>query len=166
MATPAEVSRPSDASDWRTRLHQWASMPGVHPFAPTREDEHDEAGGADPEHLEGVPDEQDDEQVEPAGAAVLDELPADGGGVEVGGGEEHARQTPFQPASGADRVAQDVGRQPSSQDRGDLLAEGPGQADHGSSPLMRVSSSERTSLRGPSACGSGHAAEGTDGAYM
>lgn len=80
-------------------------MPEVRPFLEAQADQLGEADGSDPEHLERVPDAQDDQEVEPARPAVLDERPADGGGVEVGGGEEHARQAPFQAASGAERVA-------------------------------------------------------------
>src|SRR5699024_1406557 len=109
---------------------------------------------------------EDDQEVEPARPTVLDELAADSGGVEGGFGEEHHSNAPFQAASGVDRIAQDVGREPCAEDWGGLLAEGPGRAGHGRSPRVSLLRSERTSLRGPSACGFGHAIEPVDGAYL
>ena len=68
-----------------------------------------EAAGSDPEHLEGVPDEEQDQQVEPAGAAVVDDRGADRCRVEVDPGEQHRGDAPFEAASGADGVDEQVG---------------------------------------------------------
>src|SRR5699024_78173 len=73
-------------------------------------DEHGVADRAEPEHLERVPDAEDDQEVKPARPTDLKELEADRGGVEVGFGEEHHWNAPFQAASGVARIAQDVGR--------------------------------------------------------
>lgn len=72
-------------------------------------DEEHEADRSDPDELEGVPDEQHDQQVEPAGAAVIDDRGADRGGVEVGHGQEHRGDAPLEAASGADGVDEQVG---------------------------------------------------------
>lgn len=69
----------------------------------------DQTDGADPEELEGVPDENQDHQVEPAGAAVVDDRGADRRGVEVDPGEQHRGDAPLEAASGADGVEQQVG---------------------------------------------------------
>lgn len=54
----------------------------------------DEADWSDPEELEGIPDEQQDQQVQPAGAAVVDDRGADRGGIEVGHGQQHGGDAP------------------------------------------------------------------------
>lgn len=72
-------------------------------------DELDDADGSDPEEPEGVPDEQQDQQVEPAGAAVVNDRGADRGGVEVDHGEQHRGDAPFQAPASADGVEQQVG---------------------------------------------------------
>ena len=75
--------------------------------------EPDEADGADPEHLEGVPDRQQNQQVEPAGTAVVGDRGADRRSVDVGHGEEHRGDAPLEAAPGTDRAQQQVrGRVP------------------------------------------------------
>ncbi len=71
-----------------------------------------EADGADPEHLERVPDAQNDQEMEPARSAGSDEFAADGGTIEVWDCEEHRRDAPFKAATGVDGVAQDVRGKP------------------------------------------------------
>jgi len=72
-------------------------------------DQQDEADGADPKHLEGVPDKQDHEDVEPSRPASVEDSGADSCGVEVGRGQEHRGGAPLEAAAGTDRVEQDVG---------------------------------------------------------
>ena len=68
-----------------------------------------EADRYDPEELAGIPDEQQGQQVQPVGAATVDDRGADPGGVEVGSGQEHGGDAPFEAASGADGVEHQVG---------------------------------------------------------
>lgn len=79
-----------------------------HLLAPAPHDP-DEADGADPEEFEGVPDGQQDQQVEPARTAVVDDRGADRCRVEVDLREEHGGDTPLQAASGAAGIEQQVG---------------------------------------------------------
>lgn len=83
-------------------------MSTLHLLTESLADQFGEADGTDPEHLERVPDAQNDQEMEPARSAVFDEFAADGGAIEVGAGEEHRGYAPFQAATSVDRVAQDV----------------------------------------------------------
>lgn len=47
--------------------------------------------------------------MEPAGATLVDDRGADRGDVEAGHGQEHRGDAPFESASGADGVGQQVG---------------------------------------------------------
>jgi hypothetical protein len=76
----------------------------------------DEADWSHEEQLEAVPQQQEEHQVEPFAPAVIDEGGAVGGGEEVDTAEEHRGDTPFQAASGADFVEEDVCRHPPAQE--------------------------------------------------
>ena len=62
-----------------------------------------------PEKLEGIPDKQQDQQVERVWTAVVDDRGADRGGVEVGHGQDYRGEAPFEAAPGVDSVEQQVG---------------------------------------------------------
>lgn len=59
-------------------------------------------------NLWGIPEEQQDQQVEPASAAAVDDRGADHGGIEVGYPQEHGGDAPFATAPGADGAEQQV----------------------------------------------------------
>lgn len=72
-------------------------------------DEEHEADRSDPDELEGIPGEQQDQQVEPAGTVVVDDRGAGRCRVEVNPGEQHRGDAPLHAASGADGVDEQVG---------------------------------------------------------
>lgn len=94
-------------------------------------DEEDNADRAHDEELERAPAEQEHEEVQPAGTAVLDQGEAVVRGEEVRRGEEHRGGAPFQAAAGADRVERDVGGHVAPQVVAGVGAERPEQPDHG-----------------------------------
>ena len=69
--------------------------------------------------------------MQPSGPASLDEVPEDGGGEEVRDREEHRRNAPLQPASGADRVEEPICRHEAAQVGAGVDAEGPDELEHG-----------------------------------
>jgi len=65
---------------------------------------------ADPQHLESVPNAQQDKHIEPSWAAIIDDLYQDCRDQEVWDRQQHRWHTPFETAWGADRIKQDIGR--------------------------------------------------------
>lgn len=78
-------------------------------FLDAHPDQEDETDGSHDEDFQGVPAEQEHQEVEPAGAAVGDEVGADARCEQVGRGQEHRWDAPAQAVAGADRIEQDVG---------------------------------------------------------
>lgn len=81
--------------------------------------------------LHGVPDAQEEREVQPSRHASLDEIPEDGCGEEIRDGEEHRGDSPFEAASGADGVEEPVGGHVASQEVAGVDAEGPDESEHG-----------------------------------
>lgn len=73
------------------------------------------------------------------GGSGLDEPSAEAGCVEVGQGQQHRRESPFEAAAGADDIEGDVGGQVAPHEVADVNAGAPDQADHGGTfPLLRT----------------------------
>ena len=70
--------------------------------------EPDEAGGAEGEHLERVPDADRGDDVEPAGPALVNQSGVSGGDQEVWDGEEHREESVLHAAASADLADDDV----------------------------------------------------------
>lgn len=83
------------------------------------------------DQLHGVPDAQQDQEVQPSGPASLDEVPEDGRGQEARDHEEHRGDAPLEAASGADRVEKPVRRHVAAQKTAGVDAEGPDEPEHG-----------------------------------
>lgn len=97
---------------------------------------------ADPQHLESVPNAQQDKHIEPSWAAIIDDLYQDCRDQEVWDRQQHRWHTPFETAWGADRIKQDIGRHVPTQKIPGIDASSPEQADHGLVPLHRINNSD------------------------
>ena len=97
---------------------------------------------ADPQHLESVPNAQQDKHIEPSWAAIIDDLYQDGRDQEVWDRQQHHWHAPFEAAWGADRIKQDIGRHVPTQKTSGMDASSPEQADHGLVPLHRTNNSD------------------------
>lgn len=103
----------------------------------------DQADGSHDDELHRVPQAQEDEEVEPSGSVVCDEGREGTRRQEVGHGEEHGGDAPFQSSAGADGVEEDVAGHVAAQECAGVDAEGPELTDHdGVSSHMRDGSSE------------------------
>lgn len=89
------------------------------------------------EELQCVPEAEEDEEVEPSGVAVCDEGREGTRCQEVGHGEEHRGDAPFESSSRSDGVEENVGGHVAAQECAGVDAEGPELADHDGSPLLR-----------------------------
>lgn len=118
-----------------------ASTAGCGGFTNALSGQQEQADGSDPEELHGVPDADQHDQVQPAGSSGLDELEAEAGCVEVGQGQQHRREPPFEAAAGTDGTEGDVGGHVAPHEVADVNAGAPDQADHGwAFPLLRTTS--------------------------
>ena len=97
---------------------------------------------ADPQHLESVPDAQQDKHIEPSRAAIIDGLYQACRDQEVWDRQQHCWHTPFETAWGADRIKQDIGRHVPTQKISGKDASSPEQADHDLVPLHRTNNSD------------------------
>ena len=86
--------------------------------------------GSHDDELRCVPQAQEEDEVEPSGAAILDECGEGARGQEVGHGEEHRRHAPLESSPGANCVEEDVGGHVTAQECAGVDAEGPELADH------------------------------------
>ena len=93
---------------------------------------------ADPQHLESVPDAQQDKHIEPSRAAIIDGLYQACRDQEVWDRQQHCWHTPFETAWGADRIKQDIGRHVPTQKISVNDASSPEQAIHDLVPLHRT----------------------------
>ena len=89
------------------------------------------------EELQCVPEAEEDEEVEPSGAAVCDEGREGTRCQEVGHREQHRGHAPLESSSRSDGVEENVGGHVPAQERAGVDAEGPELADHDGSPLLR-----------------------------
>ncbi|MFB7893691.1 hypothetical protein ACFC1I_15945 [Microbacterium sp. NPDC056044] len=85
---------------------------------------------ADRDELERVPQEEENEEVQPAGRALLDESHTERGCHEVHAGKKHRRHPPLQTAPCEDRVEKDVRRHEPAQKRAETDAEHPDDSEH------------------------------------
>lgn len=81
-------------------------------FAEADTREEDQADRSHEDEFQGVPQQQEECQVQPFTPSLINEGDAADGGEEVDAAEEHRRNTPFQAASGADLVEEDIRRHP------------------------------------------------------
>ena len=125
-------------------------------FVDTDPSEQDDADGAHDEELQGVPDEQDHEDIQPSGSAVFDEVGADARSEEVGAGEEHRGDTPLEASPGADCVEESVRRHVAAQEIAGVDACCPEQSDHNVGLSHRTTMLTRQCVEsGPKACPEG-----------
>lgn len=89
----------------------------------------DDADRSHEDEFQRVPQQQEEHQVEPFAPPVVDESGAVDGGEEVDAAEEHGRETPFEAASGADFVEEDVRWHPPAQEHAGADAGIPQAAD-------------------------------------
>ncbi len=97
---------------------------------------------ADPQHLESVPNAQQDKHIEPSWATIIDDLYQDCRDQEVWDRQQHRWHTPFETAWGADRIKQDIGWHVPTQKISGMDASSPEQADHDLVPLHRTNNSD------------------------
>ena len=97
---------------------------------------------ADPQHLESVPDAQQDKHIEPSRDAITDDLHHDCRDQEIWDRQQHRWHTSFKAAWGADRIKQDIGRHVPTQKISGKDASSPEQADHDLVPLHRTNNSD------------------------
>jgi hypothetical protein len=90
----------------------------------------------DHDELERIPDADKSNDVEPPGRSPVDERSADARGEKVRGGDEHRGHAPLEPAAGANRVEQDVGRHVPAHEVAEVDADKPDDSKHDNSPLM------------------------------
>lgn len=96
----------------------------------------------DPQHLEPVPNAQQDKHIEPSRATIIDDLHQDCRDQEIWDRQQHHWHTPFETAWGADRIKQDIGRHVPTQKISGKDASSPEQADHDLVPLHRTNNSD------------------------
>lgn len=114
---------------------------GLHPVDLETHKQH-QTQRANPQHLESVPNAQEDEHIKPSWAAILDDLYQDCRDQEVWDRQQHRWHTPFETAWGADRIKQDIGRHVPTQKISGMDASSPEQADHDLVPLHRTNNSD------------------------
>lgn len=90
----------------------------------------------DHDELERIPDTDKSNDVEPAGRSPVNESRADARGEEIRDGEKHRGHAPLEPAAGANRVEQDVGRHVPAHDVAEVDADKPDDSKHDNGPLM------------------------------
>lgn len=105
-------------------------------FAEPRSGQQQEADRPDHDGLERIPDADKRDDVEPAGRSPVDESRADARGEKVRNGEEHRGHAPLEPAAGANRVEQDVGRHVPAHEVAEVDADKPDDSKHDNGPLM------------------------------
>lgn len=121
--------------------HLLNSGSGLHPVDLETHKQH-QTQRANPQHLESVPNAQEDEHIKPSWAAILDDLYQDCRDQEVWDRQQHRWHTPFETAWGADRIKQDIGRHVPTQKISGMDASSPEQADHDLVPLHRTNNSD------------------------
>ena len=93
--------------------------------------EPDEAGGAEGEHLERVPDADRGDDVEPAGPALVNQSGVSGGDQEVWDGEEHREESVLHAGASADLADDDVAGAEALQGSVACGADSKSDAEHG-----------------------------------
>ena len=88
------------------------------------------------DELQRVPNADKSNGVEPAGRSPVDQRRTSTRGEEIRDGKEHRGHAPLEPAAGANRVEQDVGRHEPAHEVAEVNADNPDDSKHDNGPLM------------------------------
>lgn len=117
-------------SNWRVVSNVAFAVVARSTFSEPRCCEHEEADWTDREHLERVPDADEDDDVEPARSSVFDERAAPVRDGEVWECEHHRGHTPAESTPRTDPVEQNVARHVPTKEMANLNTGGPEHTDH------------------------------------